>query len=213
VKTLETAVKSARNACRKPQQDRAKATYDAILDGAIQVLVAEGYSNASTVKIARASGVSVGTVYAYFTDKDEIFSTYVDTRIGGILEAIAGNVSMSSYATVREAITDIVSMAVSFTMANKKVLSAMVGNIPGVYDGMMLRNVMKNLYVVSEQFFRAHGLVQNENQARRLTYVLSSAITGFFIRILTDPEQPLDDEEITDELVALMMGYIVRYQE
>jgi hypothetical protein len=56
-------------------------------------------------------------------------------------------------------------------------------------------------------------LVQNENQARRLTYVLSSAIPGFFIRILTDPEQPLDDEEITDELVALMMGYIVRYQE
>jgi AcrR family transcriptional regulator len=183
------------------------------LDGAIQVLGAEGYSNASTVKIAREAGVSVGTVYAYFADKDEIFSTYVDTRIGAILEAIAANVSMSSYATVREAIVDIVGMAVSFTMANKEVLSAMVGKIPGVYDSMMLRNVMKNLYVVSEQFFRAHDLVQTEDQARRLTYVLSSAITGFFIRIVADPEQPLSDAEIADELVALMMGYIVRYRE
>ena len=210
---MENAVNSTRNACRKPQQERAKAKYDAILDGAIRVLVAEGYSNASTVKIASEAGVSVGTVYAYFADKDEIFSTFVDTRIGAILEAIAANVSVSSYATVREAITDIVGMAVSFTMANKAVLSAMVGRIPGVYDGMMLRDLMKNLYVVSEQFFRAHDLVQTEDQARRLTYVLSSAITGFFIRIVTDPEQPLDDEEITDELVALMMGYIVRYQE
>jgi AcrR family transcriptional regulator len=210
---LETAHKSTRNACRKPQQERAKAKYDAILDGAIRVLVAEGYSNASTVKIAREAGVSVGTVYAYFADKDEVFSTYVDTRIGAIFEAIAANVSMSSYATVREAITDIVGMAVSFTMANKEVLSAMVGKIPGVYDGMMLRNLMKNLYVVSEQFFRAHDLVQTEDQARRLTYVLSSAITGFFIRIVTDPEQPLNDEEIADELVALMMGYVVRYRK
>jgi len=42
--------------------------------------------------------------------------------------------------------------------------------------------------------------------------VLSSAVTGFFIRLITDPDQPLSEEEIADELVALMTGYIVRYR-
>jgi AcrR family transcriptional regulator len=211
--SMEQAVWPGRNACRKPQQERAKAKYDAILQAAIRVLVEEGYSDSSTVKIARAAGVSVGTVYAYFSDKDEIFSTYVDTRIGEILEAIASNVSMSSYATVEEGIRDVVGTAVTFTMNNKKTLNAMVGKIPGVYDGMMLRGIMPLLYPVAEQFYRAHGLVRNETEARRLTYVLSSAVTGFFIRLITDPDQPLDEEEIADELVALMMGYIVRYRD
>ena len=211
--SVEQAVKSGRNACRKPQQERAKATYDAILEAAIRVLVEEGYPDASTVKIAQAAGVSVGTVYAYFADKDEIFSTYVDTRIGHILSAIASNVSMASYATVEEGIRDVIGAAVTFTMSNKKTLSAMVGKIPGVYDGMMLRGIMPQLYPVAEQFYRAHGLVRNETEARRLTYVLSSAVTGFFIRFITDPDQPLDEEEIADELVALMMGYIVRYRD
>ena len=211
--SVEQAVKSGRNACRKPQQERAKATYDAILQAAIRVLVEEGYPDASTVKIAQAAGVSVGTVYAYFADKDEIFSTYVDTRIGEILSAIASNVSMASYATVEEGIRDVIGAAVTFTMNNKRTLSAMVGKIPGVYDGMMLRGIMPQLYPVAEQFYRAHGLVRNETEARRLTYVLSSAVTGFFIRLITDPDQPLDEEEITDELVALMMGYIVRYRD
>lgn len=209
----ENALKLERPACRKPQQERARAKYDAILQAAIQVLVDEGYSDASTVKIARAAGVSVGTVYAYFADKDEIFSTYVDARIGEILQAIASNVSISSYATVEEGIRDVIGAAVTFTMNNKKSLSAMVGRIPGVYDGMMLRGIMPGLYPVAEQFYRAHGLVRSETEARRLTYVLSSAVTGFFIRLITDPDQPLDEEEIADELVALMMGYIVRYRD
>ncbi len=206
------AVKPGRASIRKPQQDRAKAKYEAILEAAIRVLAEEGYSDSSTVKIARAAGVSVGTVYAYFADKDEIFSTYVDTRIGEILKAIASNVSMASYATVEEGIRDVIGAAVSFTMNNKKTLSAIVGKIPGVYDGMMLRDFMPQLYPVAEQFYRAHGLVKNEKEARRLTYVLSSAVTGFFIRLITDPDQPLSEEEIADELVALMMGYIVRYR-
>jgi AcrR family transcriptional regulator len=211
--STEQAVKTGRTSIRKPQQDRAKAKYEAILEAAIRVLAEEGYSDSSTVKIARAAGVSVGTVYAYFADKDEIFSTYVDTRIGEILKAIAANVSMATYPTVEEAIRDVIGAAVTFTMNNKKTLSAIVGKIPGVYDGMMLRDFMPQLYQVAEQFYRAHGLVKNEKEARRLTYVLSSAVTGFFIRLITDPDPPLSEEEITDELVALMMGYIVRYRD
>ena len=165
------------------------------------------------MKIARAAGVSVGTVYAYFGDKDEIFATYVDTRIGEILKAIASNVSMASYPTVEAGIRDVIGAAVRFTMNNKKTLSAIVGKIPGVYDGMMLRDFMPLLYPVAEQFYRAHHLVKTKTEARRLTYVLSSAVTGFFIRLITDPDPPRTEEEITDELVALMMGYIVRYRD
>ena len=116
----QQAVKPGRHVCRKPQQERAKAKYDAILQAAIRVLVEEGYANASTVKIAQAAGVSVGTVYAYFADKDEIFSTYVDARIGEILAAIASNVSMEGYATVEEGIRDVIGAAVTFTMDNKR---------------------------------------------------------------------------------------------
>ena len=208
----ETA-KSRRSGARTPQQDRSKESYEAILDAANRVLAKEGYSDASTVKIAREAGVSVGTVYAYFKDKDDIFSKYVDLHISEIFDAIAANVSLSNYATVEEGIRDIIDTAVTFTLENKNTLSAMVAEIPGIYDGKMLRRTMKPLYAVAEQFYRAHDLVQTEEQARRVTYVLSGAVSGFFMRMMTDPELLLSAEELSDELVALVMGYIVRYRE
>jgi AcrR family transcriptional regulator len=205
--------KSRRSGSRTPKQDRSKESYEAILDAANRVLAREGYSDASTVKIAREAGVSVGTVYAYFTDKDDIFSKYIDCHISDIFEAIAANVTLSNYGTVEDGIRDIIDTAVAFTLENKNTLSAMVAEIPGVYDGMMLRRTMKPLYAVAEQFYRTHGLVETEEQARRLTYVLSGAVSGFFMRMMTDPELPLSAEELSEELVALVMGYIVRYRD
>lgn len=48
-----------------------------ILDGARQVFRAEGFDGASMDKIARAAGVSKGTLYVYFRNKEELFRELV----------------------------------------------------------------------------------------------------------------------------------------
>ncbi|MGD1880025.1 MAG: TetR/AcrR family transcriptional regulator [Kiloniellaceae bacterium] len=48
-----------------------------ILDGARRVFRAEGFDGASMDKIARAAGVSKGTLYVYFRNKEELFTEMV----------------------------------------------------------------------------------------------------------------------------------------
>jgi AcrR family transcriptional regulator len=48
-----------------------------ILDGARRVFRAEGFDGASMDKIAQAAGVSKGTVYVYFRNKEELFKEMV----------------------------------------------------------------------------------------------------------------------------------------
>ena len=57
---------------KQPQQQRAKQIVDDILE-ATQLCVAEiGLLQVTTPKIAEKSGVSVGSIYQYFENKDEI---------------------------------------------------------------------------------------------------------------------------------------------
>lgn len=57
---------------KRPQQQRAKNVVDSILQ-ATQLCVAEyGLMQVTTPKIAERSGVSVGSVYQYFENKDQI---------------------------------------------------------------------------------------------------------------------------------------------
>src|SRR5262249_33878516 len=48
-----------------------------IMDGARAVFLAQGFDAASMGEIARAAGVSKGTLYVYFENKEELFEAIV----------------------------------------------------------------------------------------------------------------------------------------
>lgn len=57
------------------EEDNAKRRQ--IVDGARSVFLAQGFDAASMADIAKAAGVSKGTLYVYFRDKDELFGAIV----------------------------------------------------------------------------------------------------------------------------------------
>lgn len=57
---------------RKPIQDRGRSTVSAILDAAQLLIEQEGIDRITTIKIAGQIGISVGTVYGYFPNKEAI---------------------------------------------------------------------------------------------------------------------------------------------
>lgn len=58
---------------RRPTQRRAHQTIDAVLDAVVRILKSEGFNAVTTNRIAEVAGVSIGSVYQYFPDKQAIF--------------------------------------------------------------------------------------------------------------------------------------------
>src|ERR1700681_1589822 len=53
-----------------------------IIKGARRVFLAQGFDAASMGEIARAAGVSKGTLYVYFQSKEELFDAIVGEECG-----------------------------------------------------------------------------------------------------------------------------------
>lgn len=60
------------NPRKAPRQKRAQATVRAILEATAQLLVEHGYRKTSTNRIAKRAGVSVGSLYQYFPNRESI---------------------------------------------------------------------------------------------------------------------------------------------
>jgi AcrR family transcriptional regulator len=58
---------------RRPKQRRAHETVDAMLAAVVRILKREGFRAVTTNRIAEVAGVSIGSVYQYFPDKQAIF--------------------------------------------------------------------------------------------------------------------------------------------
>ena len=59
-----------------------------ILDGARRVFLAAGFDGASMGEIAKAAGVSKGTLYVYFESKEALFEALTITERSGLAEAL-----------------------------------------------------------------------------------------------------------------------------
>ncbi len=73
---------------RKAKQRRAQETVGVVLEAAARVLVERGYAGATTNRIAEAAGVSVGTVYEYFANKEELFEALIQREIARLVGMI-----------------------------------------------------------------------------------------------------------------------------
>lgn len=69
-----TGKKTNRIVRREPQQLRARHTVDAVLEATVRILKREGSNALTTNRIAEVAGVSIGSIYQYFPDKNAIFA-------------------------------------------------------------------------------------------------------------------------------------------
>ncbi|TVS14821.1 MAG: TetR/AcrR family transcriptional regulator [Gammaproteobacteria bacterium] len=66
---------------KQPRQQRSRATWDAILDAAAQLFGELGYAATTTNKVAERAGVSIGSLYQYFPDKDALLLALAERHL------------------------------------------------------------------------------------------------------------------------------------
>lgn len=70
---------------RKPRQTRAKMTADAILEAAAILFARDGFDATNTTRIAALAGVSVGSLYEYFPNKESLAANLIKCHCDKLL--------------------------------------------------------------------------------------------------------------------------------
>jgi AcrR family transcriptional regulator len=76
------------HARRAPKQQRSRQTVEAVLEAVQRVLKRHGAEAVTTNRIAEAAGVSIGSLYQYFPDKQAIFTALHDRHVDDVRQVI-----------------------------------------------------------------------------------------------------------------------------
>ena len=188
---------------RIPRQTRAAETVSAILEAAAQVLEAGGPAAFTTNAVAERAGVSIGTLYQYFADKQAMVRALAEREMRRTLAAVAtalrGDPQASGEARVRAMVRAMVNAFSGRLRARRAVIQAILAQ--GASFEMMQPIAA----------FLAHTEGDDRTLTRltpEQTFVLSRALMGV-IRAAVLEEQPfLKSRSFEDEVVRLVLAYV-----
>jgi AcrR family transcriptional regulator len=102
---------------KTPGQSRSIETVNVILEAAARILEERGLAGYTTNAIAERAGVSIGSLYQYFPNKDALTVALIDREIGPLLKATEGIGSGEGF---REVVERVIHAAVTHQMQRPK---------------------------------------------------------------------------------------------
>ncbi len=170
---------------RRPVQDRSRHTVESILEAATQLFDRGG---TTTGRIAKLAGVSIGSLYEYFPNKDAILGRLFETHVDEAVQALAD--------TLRELPPDRTPLSVG--------VRSMVAQLLGLHEG---RPGLQRTFIVELAALPAVRARVGKAELRLRTELVD------WLRV--HPEVAVPDLELATRLVvegsnALVHGFVER---
>lgn len=187
---------------KSPTQARAAQTVDAIVEAATQILQSDGEERLTTNRIAERAGVSIGSLYQYFADKEAIVEAIAERERSKIVAAIVKSLSDVEPAdfenAVREVVRTLVGAFARRRRARRIVLMTMLRRWQDAPD-KGAEEVAQFLVSAATRTKPADGRAMTPVAA----FVLTRAMAGAIRAAVMENSPHLETREFEDELVRL----------
>jgi AcrR family transcriptional regulator len=101
------------NPRKLPQQDRSRLTVEAILEATTHILTQEGYDKANTNRIAERAGISIGSLYQYFPNKESLMAALIEQHSNEIAQLMESKLKDLSDAPLEIAIPALIKAVIA----------------------------------------------------------------------------------------------------
>lgn len=193
---------------KKPQQIRSKAMVDKILSAAEKLLLEVGINNLSTNKIAKQAGISVGSLYQYFPNKESIVAQLADHHIEQMSNQLEQVFQTFNGLTLHEMLRCLAHTALALYVPQNTLWLQLRENMgpTEVYPGTLrLWEKMRELF--GEYLDQANIPINAKNQ--ELAVYIATTSGGWLIReAMVHPSSTFTRAQLIDEFVNLIARYL-----
>lgn len=193
-----------------PRQERSRATVEAILEAATDILIRQGASRLTTNRIADRAGVNIASLYQYFPGKDAIIAElrrrHGAEERGAVRRVLVERRGGDLEATIRA----LVLMGVAAHAVNPELHRVFTEELPPLrYSDIAAAD--------TSLFAEFRGLVTRAapglSDPELTMWILATAANAILHRAVVERPDALSDGSIVDELVTLLVRYLNRPKE
>lgn len=203
------ANKTHRPARKQPKQERSKVTVEAILDGAIRVFDRKGGESCTTAHIAEAAGVSVGTLYQYFSNRDAIIDALQDREFDRALNMLMEHFEATSFTDARKLARAVVSGLLALYRSAPGLHRLLAINGLHVTPTERVQAFDRRVVEMLRAFFEVTPFPIRRENRHAAAFVLYQSVRATLLAAILEEPAGLSDAILIHEVTDLVSGHLV----
>jgi AcrR family transcriptional regulator len=194
---------------KQPRQARSQVTLDAVFEATIQVLLSDGSERLTTTRVADRAGVSVGTLYQYYPNRQALLYAVLQrhlTRVGDTVETAARSVHHAPLGAMVAAVVEAFVRAKTERIDEARALYGVASQLETVE---LVKAVgARNCAAISAMLATASGV--RFDDLALTSYMFCAAMVGPTSAILKGGAPPKMLCVLRAQLESLCLGYLER---
>jgi AcrR family transcriptional regulator len=188
-------------------QARSAATVDAVLSATIQVLLAEGQERLTTTRVAYRAGVSVGTLYQYFPNKQSLLRAVLERHLDDVISAVERACLRNHCQPLDQMASALITAFLDAKMKSVRTSAALYA-IANDVDGARIAREMsqRGCHAVASMLSTAPAELTTEPMV--LAELLQGVLAGTSRRLIESPAPHKLLDSYRAELIRLASSYL-----
>lgn len=191
-----------------PQQERSKMTVDAILTATAHILIEDGYDKASTNRIAELAGVSIGSLYQYFPNKEALIASLAERHAMEMIDMVETKLRDLFDAPLKTVIQEIVRGCIAAHAVNPSLHRVLTEQVPSVENLKQVKNAEEQIKALLRNYLEKHDH-QHKLQNLDLTiFILGRTVESLTHAAVIDHPEFLNDRQLEQQITDLLLSYL-----
>ncbi|MFB7723379.1 TetR/AcrR family transcriptional regulator [Nocardia sp. NPDC056100] len=192
---------------KTPRQDRSRAMVGRIVDAGELVLIAHGYDGCSTNRVAEAAGISPGSLYQYFPNKDAVVAAVIERYTGVVAERVRARVVANMTRDPEIAVPETISELLDALGTHRELLRAVVEQTPRLSSGATVLAFEQQIGELARLGLSMRSrAVPPDVDFDAAAWMLVRAVEHLTIRYLLD-DPPIPRERFLADITRLVLNY------
>ena len=193
---------------KRPQQQRAKIIVENILEGAQKCISDFGVLQLTTPKIAEKSGVSVGSIYQYFENKDQIVAELLLRKSEGLGQALKQLVLLQQQTSIQDIITLSIAFGFESLKSDQGFFIEILKNWHAYSDSEAAQLLERHFLEIAMYVFGRHSPQWDFESLKHKSFVIINSTLFSMMRYASHNAFLIEEQRLQQELAKMIIAYL-----
>jgi AcrR family transcriptional regulator len=196
-----------------PKQSRSRVTVEAILEATTHILVEEGYDKANTNRIAERAGISIGSLYQYFPNKEALMTALMEQHAQEMAELVETKLNRLFDSPLEIAIPEIITAVVAAHAINPRLHQVLSEEIPCSERSPQMHKADERITQLLRAYLdRWRDRIQPQN-IDLTVFILSRTVDSLCHAAVIEQPNLVSNSQFEREVSNLLLAYLIKNPE